>query len=301
MNTTIFSQELRFSVPFSAGLKYEGQSADSTDFGMHRENQYSAFIFDRFALFGSADKAVTAGLRVNKHSEFGITYNPQLGFTFDSDPFGLALELNRSSNTPTFKQRFNESTFTRPNPGLGMETSGNVKASLSYAAGDTITLSVSGFYNKIDNTIAYIGNTDGTYSYQNIDSSTRRGIDTSFDWRITPMLKLNASYLFLRFTDDATGRDLPRKPRHKAKLNLDATIGKTLLSMTGKWVTDSFDDKANTLIQAGRFTVDANATYSSGNTQFLLSIKNMFDKSYEYHRGYPSAGRTFMAGISQIF
>jgi outer membrane cobalamin receptor len=301
LGTTVLGQEIRFNGPFSAGLKYELLSADSSDFGIHREQQQSAFLFNQYALFGSGDKAVTAGVRVNRHSEFGITYNPQLGFSYNSSPFMLALEASRSSNTPTFKQRFSTSTYARPNPTLDMETSSNFKASLSYAVSDTATLDISGFYNKIDNTITYISNVDGTYSYQNIDSSSRRGIDASFDWRISPMLKFNVSYLFLNFIDDATGLDLPRKPRHKAKLNIDVTHAALLVTVTGKWVSNSFDDKRNSVIQAGYVTLDANAAYDFGKTQLLFSIENMFDEYYEYHKGIPHAGRTFKAGVRHLF
>jgi iron complex outermembrane receptor protein len=301
LNTTVFGQELRFNGPFSVGLKYELLSADSSDFGIQREQQQSAFLFNRYALFGSGDKAITAGVRVNRHSEFGITYNPQLGFSYNSSPFTLALEVSRSSNTPTFKQRFSNSTYARPNPGLGMETSSNVKASFSYAVSDTATLDISGFYNKIDNTITYVSNVNGTYSYQNIDSSRRRGIDASFDWQITPMFRFNISYLFLNFTDDATGLDMPRKPRHKAKLNLDITHAALLVTVTGKWVSNSFDDKANSVIQAGYITLDTNIAYNLGKTQLLFSIENMLDEYYEYHKGIPHAGRTFKAGIRHLF
>ncbi|BCO29991.1 TonB-dependent receptor [Thiohalobacter sp. COW1] len=301
LDIAVFGQEFRYSGPFSAGLEYEHQSADSTDYGTHEENRVSAFLIKRFSFSESVGKEVAAGLRVNNHSEFGVSYNPQIGFSFKPSPFDVALELNRSSNTPSFNQRYYESTFTKPNPGLDMEQATNLKASFSYAAGDAVSLSLSGFYSKVDDAIAYSANGDGTYSYQNIASSMRRGADVGLDWRITPVLKLNASYLYLRFTDDATGLDLPHKPRHKAKLDLDATAGKTLLTLTGNWVSDSYDDKQNTVVQAGRFTADAKAAYSFGNTKLLFSVENLFDEEYESHVGYPAAGRTFMAGIRHPF
>lgn len=301
LDIAVFGQELHCNGSLSSGLEYEYQSADATDYGAHDENRVSAFMIKRFAVAEPADKAFTAGLRVNHHSGFGVSYNPQIGFSFKPAPFDVALELNRSSNTPSFKQRYYESTFTRPNPDLAMEQATNLNAGLAYAVGKALSLSLSGFYSKIDDTIAYIANGDGTYAYQNIASSTRHGADVGLNWRIGPTLKVNLSYLYLLFTDDDTGLELPHKPRHKAKIDLDVTAGKTLLTLSGNWVSDSYDDKQNTVVQAGRFTLDAKATCSTGDIKLLFSVENLLDEAYEVHVGYPAAGRTFMAGIRYTF
>ncbi|MEJ2529976.1 MAG: TonB-dependent receptor [Gammaproteobacteria bacterium] len=301
LDISVLGQEFRYNGPASFGLEYEQLTADSTDFGKYKEDRISTFLIKQFPLFGSNDKKITAGLRVNDHSVFDKSYNPQLGFSFKHNQFDMALELNQSSNTPSFKQRYYESTYTKPNPGLGMEQATNVKLNMAYVASEDLALSLSGFYSKIDGTIAYISNGDGTYSYQNIATSTRRGIDMGANWQINPTLKLNASYLFLQFTDDSTGLDLPFKPRHKAKIDLDAKLGKTLVTLTGNYVADCYDDKQNTIVQSGRFTADAKVTYPLGNTKLLLSVDNLFDTEYETHVGYPAAGRTFMAGFRHQF
>jgi outer membrane cobalamin receptor len=95
--------------------------------------------------------------------------------------------------------------------------------------------------------------------------------------------------------------DLPFKPRHKAKIDIDSKLGKTSVTLTGNYVADCYDDKQNTIVQAGRFTADAKVSYPLGNTKLLLSVENLFDKEYETHVGYPAAGRTFMAGFRHQF
>jgi iron complex outermembrane receptor protein len=301
LNSVVAGQEFRRSGDLSLGVKYEFQAANSTQFGKHEENLATAFASKSTSFAGTMSQALSVGLRVNEHSEFGGSWNPQLGWSAGSGPWKFSIESNGSSNTPTFKQRYYESTYTKANPGLTMERASNVKATAAYAPGETLSLSVSAFYNKIDDSITYVRNSDGTYTYRNIASSTRQGVDAGVDWQLAPSAKLNASWLYLDFTDDATGLMMPYKHSHEVKLNLDITAGRSQTTVTGKWVSDSYDDKENTIVLPCYFVMDANMSYRLNGGRLLLRINNLLDAEYEVHSGYPAEGANFMAGFDYAF
>lgn len=301
LDSMVSGQEFRRSGEMPLGIKYERQAADSSQFGKHDENLLSAFAIKSFTLATALPQKLTVGLRANEHSEFGSSLNPQLGWSTGSGAWSWSLEANGSSNTPTFKQRYYESTYTKANPALTMERASNLKATLGWAPGERFDFTLSAFYNKIDDSITYVRNSDGTYTYRNIASSTRQGVDTGFNWQLLPSTKLNASWLYLDFTDDATGLQMPYKHQHEVKLGVDVSTGRSQTTLSGKWVSDSYDDKENTIVLAGYAVADLSMSYRLDGGHLLLSIKNLFDADYSVHNGYPADGRNFMAGFDYAF
>lgn len=300
LSSRVFGQEFKLPGPLPGGVKLERREAESNRFGTHKEDLYSAYALRDFTL--PDPRFTTAvGLRVNQHSVFGTSYNPKLRVALSADGPNAALEVSRSSNTPSFQQRYYESTFTRASPGLDMERATNIKTALSDTATAAVSWSIALFHNEIEDAIAYMPNGDGTYSYRNIAASTRWGVDGSIDWTPVPDLRLSASYLYLEFTDDATGNYLPHKPRHKAKLTLHHSAGRLSTVLTANHVGDSYDNEANTDVLSGYTTLDGKWSYRLRATDLIFRVDNVLDEAYEVHPGYPAEGRTFTAGFSHRF
>lgn len=285
---------------FLMGLNGEIHKVDATRIGKHDENQFS--------IYGSEELAMKAwpistklGLRLNEHSEFGSSYNPEIGLNYKNGKWEIAVQVNRSSNTPTFRQRYYESTTSKGNPDLMMERATNYQLSISEKLGDSFSLSVVPFYSRAENRIVSLLDTDGLYHYENIGDSSRKGIETGFDWKIAEWVGIDASYIYLIAKDENTGLFLPFKPEHTAKFNIRLSKQYWSLIFSGKYVGNEFVDTANTEVLDGYFVADSKLTYQLEKLNIFFEIDNIFDKSYEIHPGYPDAGIEYRAGMSYSF
>lgn len=282
------------------GLNGELRRAEATTIGKHDENQFSIYGSKEIGM-GGRPLSMRLGLRLNKHSDFGSSYNPEAGIFYKLKDWEAGIQVNRSSNTPTFRQRFYESTFTRGNPDLGMEQATNYQLNLSAKIMDSFSWSATAFWSQVEDGITMVKGTDGIYRYANISSSSRKGADVSFDWKIAEWLGINASYIYLIAKDEDTGLFLTHKPKHEAKFNIRLSKRDGSLIFRGKYVDRRFDDSANTEVLDSYFVADAKLAYQVKAVNLFFEVNNLFDKVHYGHLGYPSEGRTFTAGLSCEF
>lgn len=282
------------------GLNGEIHKVKATAIGKHDENQFSVYGSEEFGL---RDWPINlkVGLRLNEHSKFGSSYNPEIGLNYKKGKWEADIQVNRSSNIPTFRQRYYESTFSKGNPDLRTERATNYKVSVSRGIGNSFSWDIVAFYSLVEDGIASLKSLDGIYRYENIGSSSRKGTEAGFDWRITEWLGIDASYIYLLAKDENTGLFLPHKPKHTAKADMRISKRDWSLIFQGKYVSDSFVDMANTEVLDGYFLADGKLTYQLEKVNLFFEIDNIFDRDYEFHPGYPGAGRAYTAGISYIF
>jgi iron complex outermembrane receptor protein len=282
------------------GLNGELRRAEATTIGKHDENQFSIYGSKEIGM-GNWPLSIRLGLRLNKHSDFGPSYNPEAGIFYKLKDWEAGIQVNRSSNTPTFRQRYYESTFTKGNPDLGMEQTTNYQLNLSARFRESFKWSATAFWSQVEDGIATVKGADGIYRYANISSSSRKGVDLNFDWKIVEWLGIDASYIYLIARDEDTGLLLTHKPKHEAKFNIRLSKGDGSLIFRGKYVDRRFDDSANTEVLDSYFEADAKLTYQLKAVNIFFEVNNLFDKVHYAHLGYPFEGRTYTAGLSYEF
>ncbi|MEW6409174.1 MAG: TonB-dependent receptor [Nitrospirota bacterium] len=282
------------------GLNGELRWAEATTIGKHDENQFSIYGSKEIGV-GGWPLSMRLGLRLNKHSDFGSSYNPEVGIFYKLKGWEAGIQVNRSSNTPTFRQRYYESTFTKGNPDLGMEQATNYQLNLSAKFRESFSWSAIAFWSQIADGITTVKGTDGIYRYANISSSSRKGAEGSFDWKVVEWMGINASYIYLIAKDEDTGLFLTHKPKHNANFNIRLSKWDGSLIFRGKYVDRRFDDSANTEVLNSYFVADAKLAYQINKVNLFFEVNNLFDKVYYAHLGYPSEGRTYTAGLSCEF
>ncbi|MFH1953215.1 MAG: TonB-dependent receptor [Pseudomonadota bacterium] len=282
------------------GLNGELRRAEATAIGKHDENQFSIYGSKEIS-GGGWPLSLRLGLRLNKHSDFGSSYNPEAGIFYKLKGWEASIQVNRSSNTPSFRQRYYESTFTKGNPDLGMEQATNYQLNLSAKIMDSFSWSATAFWSQVEDGIATVKGTDGIYRYANISSSSRKGAEAGFDWKIVEWLGIDASYIYLIAKDESTGLFLTHKPKHKANFNIRLSKWDGALILRGKYVDRSFDNSANTEVLDSYFAADAKLAYKIKAVNMFFEVNNLFDKVHYAHLGYPSEGRTYAAGLSYEF
>ncbi len=279
------------------GVNLENRSAQATNSGNHDEILYSMYGIKNFN-FDIFD--INLGLRMNSHTEFGSSFNPEFGLMYENGNFKSNLKISRSSKTPTFKQRYYESSTLQGNPYLKMESATNYQLGNSIKIIDNLSANLNLFYSKIDDGISGSYNDNGIYTYENVTSSTRKGYEAGFDWKINNTLNIDTSYLYLVFKNDDTLLYLPAKPKHKIQSDIYATYKKFKANIGGYYVSESFNDSKNTEILKGYFIANSKIEYEYKNMKFYVEVENLFDKDYYVHLGYPAAGRTYLFGLNYL-
>uniref|UniRef100_Q3ARU9 TonB-dependent receptor-related protein n=1 Tax=Chlorobium chlorochromatii (strain CaD3) TaxID=340177 RepID=Q3ARU9_CHLCH len=153
-----------------------------------------------------------------------------------------------------------------------------------------------------------------TYLYKNIGSTSLSGIEAEFAWKssattwnIEPYV--NYSYL-LEHKDNATGDDLLYTPEWNAStgVRLQHTNGLSAalnVTATGSSNVQDYESNSGKVITKGGFSV----VNLSASKKFTLDkqerraitikaeVDNLLDRDYQYVKGYPMPGRTFVIGL----
>jgi len=272
--------------------------ASGTTFEDQNEHAVSLFASQSVS-FPDHNISFTAGLRGNYHSAFDNTLNPEIKLIYKKETWQVSAAYSRADNTPSFYQRYNESSSTRPNPDLVMETADNLSLEFSATPMDCLSLTISGFYNRLTDRITYVSGNDGIGRYQNFGEVLYQGGDLAFTWQVMENLKFKTSYTYMEVTDEKTGFWLPCKPRHTGRLNAYWQPAPSLsVVFDAKSTSSVYRDKKNTRKIPGYSIADLRAEYRFSCFNLFFEIENMFDKTYYYVDGLLAPPRTWVAGIN---
>ena len=157
-----------------------------------------------------------------------------------------------------------------------------------------------------------------TYTYINIGSATVSGIEAELSkvfaldgssWTLEPY----AGYTWLlQYRDNETGDDLLFTPQWNASTGLKVHDGRGFngafnLAYTGKTFVQNYETGSGEVEQKGGFTVvdlsvskkfpfSGKEVKGPGIT-LKAEVNNLFDRDYQYVKGYPMPGRTFVFGL----
>lgn len=265
------------------------------------EQSYSLFAMKGYR-FKFAPVKLNLGLRVNAYSAFDTAVNPEVKASWKKGMFAVEAAFQMTNNTPTFRQRFYETSSTKPNPGLGMEYGTNYSLGASCSPISWFTVSATAFYNQINDRITYMRGNDGVGQYQNVGETHLSGVDafmsfTPFDW-----LVFRPSYTYLEAINDDTGLWLSAKPRHKLKADLQVRpLPGLMLACLGTYSSMVYTNAANTTMAPSYFTIDVWGEYRLGAARWFFRVDNLADEDYLYADGYPAPPRTWLVGMGWDF
>jgi vitamin B12 transporter len=207
------------------------------------------------------------------------------------------------------------------NPDLKPETSNTYEGGLdfSYASFNTcLTYFYTDFKDKIQTTSTPTGDT----TWENLGKAEISGFEGEFSYDIGAYftwdfeLRPYVSFVYLtRYKDKETGEDL--KYTSDANVSFGITFSgfnglssNLSVAYTGKQNVDDWESGAwpAPVIQKGSFSV-ANFTIAKkildfnkyGSMTLRGEIQNLFDKNYEYVKGFPMPGRSFFLGLRYSF
>ena len=272
--------------------------ASGSDFDDQQEETYSLFAAQTVSGLDDC-LSLTAGLRANINSAFDDAVNPEAKLTYKREHWRTTASYSRTNNTPSFRQRYNETSSTRPNPDLTMETADNYSLSLFVAPWDILSGSVSLFYNRLSDRITYETGDDGIGQYLNFGLVTYTGGDMALTLKLHETVKIKTSYTYMEAVDEETDLWLACKAKHKVKLDAYWQPAKPIsIVVTGNYASKVYRNSANTKTVPEYTVVGLRAEYAFDRFSLFTDIDNLFDKTYYYADGLLAPPFTWVAGIN---
>ncbi len=281
----------------SYGAAYYWSTAQGTSFAPQEESTISLYVIDTYT-FSSFPISVSLGVRANINSGFDDAYNPEIKLTHTGDWLQTTLSYNRTNNTPSFYQRYNETATTMPNPALGMERADNFSVVFVAQLSETLSGSLTLFHNRLTDRITYTYGAGGTSSYQNVGTAAYSGGDVSFTWAPFEQFNAKLNYTFLDAKDVDTDLYLPTKSQHRGRVDLTfIPLNDLSIIFTGRGASTAYRDRANTTEVPEYCIFDYKMEYRFNQYSVFTQVTNIFNKEYLYVDGLLAPPRAWFVGV----
>lgn len=280
------------------GGGYRQGRAEGSTFDDQTEETFSVFAAQSLQ-WPNTPFTLSFGLRANINSAFDDALNPEIKAFYKKSYWRLTAAYNRTNNTPSFNQRYNETASTRPNPELEMETSDNYSLALFVQPRTTLSGSVSIFHNRLSNRITYVTGDDGIGRYQNFGEVTYTGGDLAVAWQPHELITIKGSYTYLEAMDEETGLYLPAKAKHQANLDIYLQpFDRFSMVAGGQYTSSVYGNQSNTKTIPEYVIGNIRAEYAFQRFSLFGEVKNVFDKTYYYADGYLAPPCTWVIGVN---
>ena len=210
------------------------------------------------------------------------------------------------------------------NPDLDPEESETYEVGVDLFYG-SFNSSLTYFYTDFDDKIESVAKPGNISTWENTGEATMQGLEGEFSYDIGTLfswdfeVKPYVSFVYLtQYEDDETDRDLKYIEKYHVSYgitvsDLEGFSANLNLAYTGKKKIDDWENSGPPTwvapeIETGGFTI-ANLTVSKrifdfneyGGITLRGEVQNLFDKDYEYAKGYTMPGRSFFLGLRYDF
>ena len=283
---------LHRGVLLSAGIDWLRDEVDSSTHYVRRERDNTAVVVQAQGELGA--HSLQASLRYDDNAQFGgaTTGNAAWGIGFARGWRAYA-SYGTAFKAPTFNELYYPSAS---NPELDPERSRSAELGVAWR-GERASVRLDAFETRVRDLIAF---DIVSFMPANVDRARLRGLELGgdarwSDWSVQGSLSLldpeNRSAA-------AAGRDLPRRARRSARIELDRAFGRLSLGLTGVAEGERYDDFANTRRIGGYATFDLRAEYAFANDwRVQLRLANAFDRRYETVAYYNQPGREWFVTV----
>ncbi len=291
----------RTSTAFGAitiGGEYERAEVDSeSDFGgidSRTRTNKSAFVEDRFSWSSGTESSleIAAGARYDDFGDFGSETSPRLAAAWVQHGHKFRASYGEGFRAPAIGELY----FPfGGNVNLRAEHSRNVEVGYEH-------FSTNGSFSAtiFDADYKDLINFGPTFQFENIAASSSRGLELGAERRFGPW-QLDASYAWLDTEDEATGKELLRRPKHSGSVALGyhAASYSAQLVLIHKGQRDDVTDlfPFGTVSNDAYTTADITVHYRIGSLSPYVKLENLADESYEEVFGYPSGRRRAIIGL----
>ena len=277
------------------GGEWRQEKVDSTIEGstLHSGITRAVYLQDQIRL--SAAATLTLGLRRNDSDIYGVQWLPKLAYLYQANErtsyfanWGKVFRAPNFDDLYTYKD-YGGGYVCTGDPNLKPETGWTAEAGVKSRLNSANEITLSFFKRELTDAISW----SGVKTPVNIDRLSSTGVNANLVSKLSPAVTLNAGYTYLdsRKQDNNDAGD----PRHSFHVGVTAKKGKLTQTLYG-----IYQDRIGTGSEevGSHFVVHTNTSYQlDKETTVYLTVRNRFDRQYEYVKGYPANGRSFLLGI----
>ena len=198
-----------------AGFDGRREGLDSTDRANVRRNVFGGWLRSEVGP-GPFGARVVPSVRVDATGGFGARWLPALGLSLDPLPWlRLRAHVERSYRAPSFDELyFPDQGFARGNPALDPERAlvadGGIEIALDRVGpAHDVTLSVSGFFHDLDDSIVWLVISPQTIQPQNTGRAREIGAEVALRAELGALARVGANLTWLEAEYDRGGAPLP--------------------------------------------------------------------------------------------
>jgi vitamin B12 transporter len=267
----------------------------------------SFYLLDQFGL-GNRLRA-SAGVRLDDYDTFDpvTTYRVTPIYVIPETATKLKASYGTGFKAPSLFERFgssptNSGTAFTGNPNLLPEESTGWEVGVEQAAwGGRLDTGVTYFSNRIENLIQTIFLPSFDSTTVNIGRAETWGVEFFEVVRPATDLQFRLDYTYTR-TQDATGLELLRRPRHSARLNVEYRLtAQSRITLESLYVGERQDvDRVTGLrVTDDDYTlVNLAATADlSRHLSIFGRVDNLFNRDFEPVNGFQGSGMGFIIGV----
>lgn len=291
------STSTRFGT-ITAGGEIEDAVADHVDVfssvSSRERDSRSLFVEDRVSIPAGANTSVelAAGLRHDEFNSFGSEISPRLAAAWVRSGHKIRAAYGEGFRAPGIAELY---TPLYGNPDLDAEQSRTFE--VGYERYMTLgNASVTLFRSEFEDLIFFASD----FRYRNIAAASSQGVELAARRAFGP-LTASLSYTWLDTEDEATGRQLVRRPEHSGSLSFGYDFAPFSANLVIVHTGERLD--VTDLVPYGNVTNEAFTTadlalhYDRGALSPFVKIENVTDEQYEQVFGYQSGGRRIRAGL----
>ena len=276
------------------GFDYQNDEVSGTKAYAVKERDNKAYFAQYLGSFGDFD--VQGAIRQDDNEQFGnhTTGSATLGYRFN-DAVQTYVSYGTAFKAPTFNDLYWPGSES---PTLVPEESENYEIGFKGVISN-VQWELNGFYNEIENMIAWAPNASGNYVPSNIDKAKIKGAEVSFTQQLNDFV-WNLNYTYQEPENETAGlhgKQLFLKPKQIFNASADYTMDKWTVGASVHAEDKRYTNAANTDELGSFATVDTRVTYQA-TPEFSVQAKlaNMFDKEYSTNYSnstlYNQDGRT---------
>jgi vitamin B12 transporter len=247
--------------------------------------------------------------RYDQNDRFGgkVTYRVAPAYVIPGTGTKLKASVGSGFKAPTLSELFQSypAFFFIANPNLRPEASTGYDVGVEQAlVGETLRAGVTYYYNRVRNLIVPAPSPDGiNITYANVGRAHTDGVESFVAYNPVKAITLRADYTYTQATDDGTGQELLRRPKHKASLNAawQATsafsLNATVLTVSS-WIDGNRDFSIPRLTAPGYTVVNLAASFAIDRHLTVFGrVDNLFDRHFQNPVGFLQPTLGAFAGI----
>jgi vitamin B12 transporter len=251
----------------------------------------------------------TLGLRLDRHSQFGLALTGRLAETYliDSTKTKIRMTCGTGFKSPSLYQLYAPGTVWGPIGNIGLRPEKSVGLDFgieqSFSA-EKILLAATYYLNDYRNLI----NFDSYQGYINIGRAEAKGVELMVEARPFDELMFKLSFTTTEAKDKETGARLLRRPKEKFVANLNYQFIKQSNFNLSILYTGERDDMDFSKTPYEQITLPAYALVNAAlsfnimaNIQVFSRFENIFNKKYEMIKGYGTPGFSVYGGLNLLF